>query len=250
MNKITRIWTKRARAGTLLYDSEHLTRPLVELIDVNKAYNTPAGPFPALKQINLTIGKGEMVLVEGKSGAGKSTLVNMITGIDHPTTGQIFVAGTPLHELTEAQTAAWRSHQVGVVFQQFQLMPMLTCAENVMLPMDFGNRFGSVRARRARALRLLDQMEILDQAHKLPSAVSGGQQQRVAIARALANDPPLLVADEPTGHLDSQTAAAVYDLFESLVSQGKTIIMVTHDRDAVVYADRHLTLTDGRLVAD
>ncbi len=222
--------------------------PLVEFSDLSKEYPIPGGSFAALQQIHLTIQPGELIVVLGKSGAGKTTLINMMTGIDRSTSGRIFVGGRPLHDLNEEQLAAWRNRHVGVVFQQFQLMPMLTCAENVMLPMDFGNRFGSQRARRTRAVELLAQMEIADQADKLPSAVSGGQQQRVAIARALANDPPLLAADEPTGNLDSGTAGAVFRLFEQQVAQGKSVVLVTHDSEMTRRADRVLRLVDGRIV--
>ena len=239
-----------AGSAEIRYDTTHFERPLIELKQVSKSYPTPSGPFFALRSLNLTIQPGEFVAVLGKSGAGKSTLVNLLTGIDRVTEGEIFVNGTPLHRLAEEEIAGWRGQTVGVVFQQFQLMPMLSCAENIMLPMDFGNRFGNQRARRARALRLLHQVDIEDQAHKLPSTVSGGQQQRVAIARALANDPPLIVADEPTGNLDSTTAMAVFALFESLVAQGKTVVMVTHDGELASRVNRRLTLIDGVIIAD
>jgi ABC-type lipoprotein export system ATPase subunit len=225
-------------------------RALVDLVQVTKAYETPAGDFYALKGIDLQIEPGEFVAVLGKSGAGKSTLINMVTGIDRPTGGQIRVGDRNVHEMSEEQVAAWRGQKVGVVFQFFQLMPMLTCAQNVMLPMDFANRFHSPRERRERALHLLEQVGIPEQADKLPSAVSGGQRQRVAIARALANDPAFLAADEPTGNLDSKTADAVFAVFERLVDEGKTVLMVSHDRELASRVRRVVRIADGRIVDD
>ncbi|MBV7331103.1 ABC transporter ATP-binding protein [Chloroflexi bacterium TSY] len=219
---------------------------LIHLIDVEKAYETPTGPFLALKDIDLQIGNGEFVAVVGKSGSGKSTLINMITGIDRPTAGEIHVAGTPIHNLSEGKMAEWRGRNVGVIFQFFQLLPMLSCVENIMLPMDFCNVYKSSE-RREKALHLLDLVEMVDHADKLPSAVSGGQQQRVAIARAMANDPPLLVADEPTGNLDSKTADSVFELFEGLIGEGKTILMVTHDTELASRVTREITITDGEI---
>jgi putative ABC transport system ATP-binding protein len=222
---------------------------LIDLRGVSKAYITPAGDFIALDGIDLTIDRGEFVSVVGKSGSGKSTLINMITGIDRPTSGQIYVDGKLVNDLKEGPMAEWRGRTIGVIFQFFQLLPMLTCMENVILPMDFCNMY-SGRERRERALFLLEQVEMVDHAHKLPSEVSGGQQQRVAIARALANDPPILAADEPTGNLDSQTAEAVFHLFETLVARGKTILMVTHDADLAGRVTRTITLADGRIVGE
>src|SRR3970282_1937952 len=210
---------------------------LIDVRQVVKRFETAAGVFTALKRVNLRVNPGEFVAVIGKSGSGKSTLINMITGIDRPTSGEVVVAGTPVHTLSEGQMAVWRGRALGVIFQFFQFLPTLTLIENVMLPMDFAGLY-TPRERRDRALHLLDQVELLDQAYKLPSAVSGGQQQRAAIARALANDPPLLVADEPTGNLDSKTAQAVFRLFESLVAAGKTILMVTHDPDLARRVER------------
>ncbi len=229
-----------------------LPGPADALIDLRKAtkdYVTDAGPCHALKGIDLQVRSGEFVAVVGKSGSGKSTLINMITGIDRPTSGELWVAGTPIHTLSEDGLAVWRGHSVGVVFQFFQLLPTLTVVENVMLPMDLSNTFrGSEREQRA--MQLLDAVEIADQAHKLPANISGGQQQRVAIARALANDPPLIVADEPTGNLDSRTAQSVVILFERLVEQGKTVLMVTHDLDLARHAGRIVRLADGIIVDD
>jgi putative ABC transport system ATP-binding protein len=225
-------------------------RPLVDLKRVEKAYQTPAGDFYALKGIDLQVNQGEFVAVLGKSGAGKSTLINMVTGIDRPTSGEIHVGEHAIHSMGEDPIAAWRGQHVGVIFQFFQLLPMLTCAQNVMLPMDFADLYHSPRERRERALHLLEQMGIAGHADKLPSAVSGGQRQRVAIARALANAPMFLAADEPTGNLDSRTAGEVFSVFEKLVDEGKTILMVTHDRDLASRVTRTLRLADGAFTSD
>ena len=225
-------------------------QPLIQVAGLTKAYRTPAGAFYALKDIDLHIWPGEFVAVVGKSGAGKSTLVNMVTGIDRPTTGQVRVGERDVHKMNEDQIAGWRGRTVGVIFQFFQLLPMLTCAQNVTLPMDFAGLYGSSKEQRERALYLLDQVGIVDQADKLPSAVSGGQRQRVAIARALANDPDFLAADEPTGNLDSRTADDVLRVFEGLVEQGRTILMVTHDRDVASRVSRVVHLADGEIVSD
>ncbi len=220
---------------------------LIELQQVMKHYETAAGIFTALKNVDLRVNAGDFVAVIGKSGSGKSTLVNMITGIDRPTSGQVLVNGTAVHALNEGQIAVWRGRTIGVVFQFFQLLPTLTAIENVMLPMDFCNKY-STRERYEQAMHLLEQMGMADQAHKLPSALSGGQQQSIAIARALANDPPILAADEPTGNLDSKTAESVFCLFENLVDSGKTILMVTHDNDLAKQAMHTIVLADGQVV--
>jgi putative ABC transport system ATP-binding protein len=220
---------------------------LIELRRVVKNYETPAGTFAALKAIDLSVNAGEFVAVIGKSGSGKSTLINMITGIDRPTSGQVIVNGTAVHTLNEGQIAVWRGRAIGVIFQFFQLLPMLTAMENVMLPMDLCDMYPP-RERPERAMYLLEQIGMADQAHKFPSTLSGGQQQSVAIARALANDPPILAADEPTGNLDSKTAESIYRLFEDLVDQGKTIMMVTHDDDLAKRAMHIVTLADGEIV--
>lgn len=224
-------------------------KALIDLAGVMKSYQTAAGEFTALKRVDLQVNAGEFVAVIGKSGSGKSTLTNMITGIDRPTRGEVYINGTPVHTLRENQIASWRGRTIGVVFQFFQLLPTLTVVENVMLPMDFCNLY-TRRERQERALHLLEQMEMTDHLHKLPSSLSGGQQQRVAIARALANDPPLIVADEPTGNLDSRTADAVFHLFERLVASGKTILMVTHDEDMAKQVTRTVTIADGAIVSD
>lgn len=222
---------------------------LIECRGLVKTYHTPAGDFPALKEIDLQIDHGEFVAVIGKSGSGKSTLVNMITGIDRPTSGVVLVGDTSVGTLSEGKLAQWRGRTIGVIFQFFQLLPTLTVVENVMLPMDFCHMY-SGRERRERAMHLLEQVDVAEHAHKLPSAVSGGQQQRVAIARALANDPPILAADEPTGNLDSKTAESVFRLFEELVDRGKTILMVTHDRDLARRATRTVMLSDGEIIEE
>lgn len=221
-------------------------RETIFLSSVKKVYVTGAGEFEALRGIDLKVDAGEFVAVVGKSGSGKSTLINMIAGIDRPSGGETWVAGTPIHTLTENQIAVWRGRTVGVVFQFFQLLPTLTVLENVMLPMDFCDVHTSAeRPEKARAL--LELVGVADQVDKLPSSLSGGQQQRVAIARSLANDPPVLVADEPTGNLDGRTAASVIDLFVELAQAGKTILMVTHDPDLARRAGRIVTVTEGRI---
>ncbi len=220
---------------------------LIDLRHVVKYYQSAAGDFPALKGVSLQINPGEFVAVVGKSGSGKSTLLNIIAGIDRPTSGMVFVDNTAVHLLRERQIAPWRGRTIGVIFQFFQLLPTLTVLENVMLPMDFCHVYAP-RERRERALHLLEQVELVEHAHKLPTAISGGQQQRVAIARALANDPPILLADEPTGNLDSRTAEAVFRLFTDLVDCGKTILMVTHDADLARQVNRAIMLGDGEVI--
>jgi len=222
---------------------------LIDLNTVTKAYQTDAGLFMALKGIDLHVEAGEFVAIVGKSGSGKTTLINMITGLDRPSSGEILVRGAAVEKLSENQLATWRGRNVGVVFQFFQLLPTLTALENVMLPMDFCGT-PAITGRKTRAMELLQLMEIEEHAGKLPSKLSGGQQQRVAIARALATDPPILAADEPTGNLDSATAAAVFSLFERLTDLGKTILMVTHDPDLARRATRQLHILDGKIVND
>jgi putative ABC transport system ATP-binding protein len=222
---------------------------LIQVRGAAKTYPTPGGDFAALSGVSLEVGAGEFVAVVGRSGSGKTTLLNLLAGIDRPTAGEIWIAGTGVHEVREARLAAWRGRAVGLVFQFFQLLPTLTVAENVMLPMDF---CGTVAARRRRplALELLDRVGIVEHADKVPAGLSGGQQQRAAIARSLANDPPVILADEPTGNLDSATAAAVLELFRDLARAGKAVVMVTHERDLSGYADRRITLADGRVAGD
>jgi len=225
---------------------------LIELRNVSKTYSTAAGDFVALKDISLNVNVGEFIGIVGKSGAGKSTLLNMINGVDQLTSGEVLVqtAGEniSIHDLSEDQLAYWRGKNMGVVYQSFQLLPMLTLVENITLPMDLSDNY-KPRESKERAMQLLELVELEEHANKLPAFISGGQQQRVAIARALANDPPILVADEPTGSLDSLTADHIFDVFEHLVSdQNKTIIMVTHDSGLASRFSRSLTITDGELV--
>ena len=223
------------------------SQPLISMQGVSKQYPSSAGPIAALRDVSLEITAGEFVAVIGKSGSGKTTLINLLTGIDSPTAGSIRIDSTDVHTLSQEALSSWRGRSVGIVFQFFQLLPTLTVAENVMLPMDFCNTYPA-RERRARADQLLSRMGIAEQSDKLPTALSGGQQQRAAIARALANDPPVLVADEPTGNLDSRTAEEVMEFFAGLVHSGKTVVMVTHERDLERYFARSITLADGAVL--
>jgi len=219
---------------------------LVHVDNVVKNFQGPAGIIHVLKSVNLTVNRGEFVGVRGPSGSGKSTLINMITGIDRPTSGSVRVAGQPIEKMSENALARFRGKHIGVIFQFFQLLPTLSIVENVMLPMDFC-RMWKPRERPQRAMMLLEQVGLADQANKLPNTLSGGQQQRAAIARALANDPPLLMGDEPTGNLDSKTADMVFTLFADLVSKGKTFIMVTHDVELARRMPRLVEVADGVL---
>ncbi len=236
--------TNSALAPALTHDA-----PLIRLRGVTKTYPGANAPFTALDDLSLDIRAGEFVAVTGESGSGKSTLLSLVAGIDRATRGEVQVGATAVHSLPESRMAEWRGAAVGIVFQFFQLIPTLTAAENVMLPMDFCDRWPS-RDRRERALALLERVGVADQADKLPSRLSGGQQQRVAIARALANDPPLLLADEPTGNLDSRTSEAVLSLFGEIVQSGRTLLLVTHAPAALRHASRTVALADGRLVSD
>lgn len=242
-------WLKRDKSTNGLANGHVASDALIDLRGIVKTYQTEAGPFQALRGIDLKVNPAEFVAVVGKSGSGKSTLINMITGIDRPTDGEVIVKNTPIHTLSEGKMAEWRGRHMGIVFQFFQLLPTLTVVENIMLPMDFCNMY-ETKERYERAIHLLEQVDMPEQAHKFPSAISGGQQQRAAIARALANDPPIIVADEPTGNLDSNTADSIFTLFAELVNNGKTILMVTHDQDLASRVQRTLTLADGELVGD
>jgi putative ABC transport system ATP-binding protein len=224
-------------------------KPIIELKDVVKRFPVGDDEVTILKGIDLEINPGEFVSIVGPSGNGKSTLLNMITGIDRPSAGEVLVTGQAVHKLSENKLAAWRGKHVGIIFQFFQMLPALSLVQNVILPMEFARKYSSSE-RRERALHLLDMVGLADQANKLPSMVSGGQQQRAAIARALANDPPLLVGDEPTGNLDSRTANDVFDLFSNLVAEGKTMLMVTHDKELARRVPRVVEITNGRIARD
>lgn len=222
---------------------------MIEIRQVVKTYKGLSGEVTALNGISFHVSAGEFLVITGRSGSGKTTLINMITGLDRPTSGEVLVGGEPVNRLSSDQAARWRGRTLGVVFQSFELLPTLTVLQNVMLPMDFARRY-SVREGSQRALDLLERVGIADHAHKRPSALSGGQQQRVAIARALANDPAIVVADEPTGSLDSGTATAVIDVFETLAIQGRTILLVTHDQEIAGRGSRVVTLLDGEIAAE
>jgi putative ABC transport system ATP-binding protein len=222
---------------------------VVQIKNVVKSFPVGDGEVTILKGLSFDVDNGEFVSIVGPSGNGKSTLLNMITGIDRPTDGEVIVTGREVHKMSENKLAVWRGENVGIIFQFFQMLPALSLLQNVILPMDFARKY-TPKERRERAMHLLDTVDLADQAHKLPSMVSGGQQQRAAIARALANDPPLLVADEPTGNLDSRTAGDVFDLFNEMVAQGKTLLMVTHDKELAKRVPRVVEITDGKITRD
>ncbi len=224
-------------------------QPLVQVNDVVKSFPVGNSQVTILRGISLDIDNGEFVSIVGPSGNGKSTLLNMITGVDRPSSGQVLVAGKNISKMSEDQLARWRSQNLGIIFQFFQMLPGLSLLNNVVLPMELAGKYTSSE-RRKRALKLLDMVGLADQADKLPSCVSGGEQQRAAIARALANDPPLIVADEPTGNLDSATAKVVFDIFQRLVSEGKTLIMVTHDKELARQVPRKVEIRDGLICCD
>jgi putative ABC transport system ATP-binding protein len=222
------------------------SRPIIELRSVHKSYKTAAGAYPVLKDVDLSFHAGEFASIVGKSGSGKTTLLNMIAGIDRPTSGEVWVNDSALHKMSEGQMARWRGRNLGIVFQFFQLLPMLSVLENIMLAMDFAGKYPS-KQRRERALYLLELVGLADHAHKLPLSLSGGQQQRVAISRALANDPPVIIADEPTGNLDSKTASSVFELFHELAAEGKSVVIVTHDDSLAQRTQRSITIVDGEI---
>ncbi len=223
--------------------------PIIEIKNVVKRFPVGDTEITILKGVSFEVKKGEFLSIVGPSGNGKSTLLNMITGIDRPSEGEIIVTGRQVHKMSEDKLAAWRGEHVGIIFQFFQMLPALSLLQNVILPMDLSGKYSS-RERRARAEHLLDLVGLKDQMHKLPSLVSGGQQQRAAIARALANDPPLLIADEPTGNLDSRTSSDIFDLFAEVVRQGKTMLMVTHDKELARRVPRVVEILDGRITRD
>ena len=231
-------------------NEKHGQKPIIELIDVVKRFPVGNSEITVLQGISLAIQPGEFVSIVGPSGNGKSTLLNMITGIDRPTQGEVNVTGLPIYNMSENQLARWRGQQVGIIFQFFQMLPSLSLAQNVVLPMEFAGKYKRSE-RLERAMYFLDLVGLADQAHKLPAMVSGGQQQRAAIARALATNPPLLVADEPTGNLDAKTAGQVFDIFLRLVEeQGKTLVMVTHDTELANQIPRQIEIVNGRITQD
>lgn len=229
-------------------NKQNTAKPIIQLHRVGKSYPSAMGEFVALRDFDLDIYPGEFVAITGKSGAGKTTLINMITGVDRLTTGEVLVNGVSVHKMRENRLALWRGRNMGIIYQSFYLMPTLSLLDNVTLPMDFCGLYRGKQSA-ADALELLTQVELKDHAFKMPSAISGGQQQRVAIARALANDPPIIIADEPTGRLDSVTAETIFQIFLALQKQGKTILMVTHDRGLAQRASRTLEIADGEIVA-
>ncbi|MGC9357259.1 MAG: ABC transporter ATP-binding protein [Anaerolineae bacterium] len=234
------------RVATTTRKRREQTPPLIQLREVEKVYESAAGPFAALKGLTVDIRPGEYVGIIGKSGAGKSTLLNMLTGVDDLTRGKVIVNGTDVHALNETERALWRGLNIGVIYQSFELLPTLSLIDNVLLPMDFCGLYrGQASIERAKAL--LEQVGLVDHMYKPPTRISGGQKQRVAIARALANDPPIIAADEPTGNLDSVTAEGIFVLFDDLVREGKTLVMVSHDRSLAQRVTRVLHITDGLL---
>lgn len=227
--------------------------PLIELRDVSRTYRAGSRDVTVLQDVSLRVHQGEFVSIVGPSGSGKSTLLNLITGIDRPTSGQIFVAGQPIHQMGENDLARWRGTNVGIIFQFFQLLPTLTVLENVVLPIDFARAHAAVpgpRKAKERAMDLLDMVGIGDQAHKLPGTLSGGQQQRAAVARALANDPPLIVGDEPTGNLDTARGEEILRLLETLNAEGRTVVVVTHEEPVGARARRRISIRDGVVESD
>jgi len=222
--------------------------PLIQITNLVKTYETPAGPLGVLRGIDLDVGRGDFIALVGPSGGGKSTFLNMITGVDRPTSGMVVVDGVDVSTTSERKLTRWRARNIGIVFQFFQLLPTLTVVENVMMPMDFAG-VHAPRERREKAMSLLERFDVADQAEKTPDLLSGGQQQRVSIARALANDPVLLIGDEPTGNLDRISAAVVFENFYELQDRGHTVIIVTHDREAVQHVPTVLTLSDGLVEA-
>jgi putative ABC transport system ATP-binding protein len=227
---------------------EKMDKPLISLNGVHKSFMTDTGVLQVLQIIHINISKGDLVGVFGKSGSGKSTLLNMLTGIDRPTEGEIWINNQPIHQFSESEMALYRGNNIGIVFQFFQLLPMLTVLENVIMPMDFCKKYAKAE-RKERAMDLLKKLQIEDQAHKFPTAISGGQQQRTAIARALANNPDIIVADEPTGNLDSITSSVIFEIFKQQTYEGKTVIIVTHDNSLKSEFSTCFNMSDGKIVS-
>jgi putative ABC transport system ATP-binding protein len=244
-------WVHRVRAGKgdWVIQDFSIVEPIVEMKDVVKRFPLGNGEVTVLKGITFSAARGEFVTIVGPSGNGKSTLLNMITGIDHPSEGEVLVSGRRISKMSEDALARWRGENLGIIFQFFQMLPSLSLLNNVILPMELANKWHP-RERRERAIALLERVGLVGQAQKLPGSVSGGQQQRAAIARALANDPPLVVADEPTGNLDSTSAHAIFELFHELVGEGKTMLMVTHDKDIARQVPRRIEIMDGKITRD
>lgn len=230
--------------------SENGSQPFIRINQVVKRFPVGDDEITVLRGVSFDVNRSEFVSIVGPSGNGKSTLLNMVTGIDHPSEGEVVIDGQPVHQLSENQLAVWRGKNVGIIFQFFQMLPALSLLQNVILPMEFADKFNNKRERRERALHLLEIVGLADQAHKLPNVVSGGEQQRAAIARALANDPPLIVADEPTGNLDAKTAETVFQLFSELVEQGKTLMMVTHNAALAQRVPRVIEIMNGYISRD
>ncbi len=230
-------------------DNNSNNHHIVNLVDITKNFPVGDREINVLKGISFDVEPGEFLSIVGPSGNGKSTLLNMITGIDRPTSGEVIVTGREIHNMSENKLAAWRGQHVGIVFQFFQMLPALSLVQNIMLPMDFAKKYSRTE-KRERAMQLLEIVELTDQAGKLPGMVSGGQQQRAAVARALANDPEIIVADEPTGNLDTRTANNIFELFQKLADQGKTLIMVTHNKDLSRRVPRVVEIIDGKITRD
>ena len=230
--------------------SKNGSQPFIRINQVVKRFPVGDDEITVLRGVSFDVNRSEFVSIVGPSGNGKSTLLNMVTGIDHPSEGEVVIDGQPVHQLSENQLAVWRGKNVGIIFQFFQMLPALSLLQNVILPMEFADKFNNKRERRERALHLLEIVGLADQAHKLPNVVSGGEQQRAAIARALANDPPLIVADEPTGNLDAKTAETVFQLFSELVEQGKTLMMVTHNAALAQRVPRVIEIMNGYISRD
>ncbi len=225
---------------------ERTKRAYIEINNVSKTYFSPAGDVQALKSLNIQIHQGTFVGIIGNSGAGKSTLINILTGVDRTTTGELWIDGEPIHLLSQEKLTRWRGNHIGIVYQSFELLNQISLLDNIMLPLDFCDHYSRTQSVK-HAMQILEQLEIAEHAYKTPAAISGGQRQRVAIARALINDPQIIVADEPTGSLDSQTGRLIFSIFKNIVANGKTVIMVTHDQSLAPLFDQILVLTDGMI---